>query len=122
MGNEKRDMWSIEMKNKKVAKPRFTFKKEPHETGLRAVGHPQQSDRIKLNKKEVGQISAPNWQKRGWTIGFMIMGSAGNPNCDWHWKFLPERFSEEQKARDWIQEHAEEITSWGLRASTEEDS
>ena len=40
----------------------ISFKKESKETGLRAVGNSYQSTIIKVNKKQVGIISAPNWQ------------------------------------------------------------
>lgn len=39
---------------------RVTFKKEPRETGLGAVGHPHQCVNIKVDKRVVGMIDAPD--------------------------------------------------------------
>lgn len=93
---------------------KFTFKKEPRETGLRSVGYTKQSVNIKLNKKKVGFIYAPNWNSKGWKIAFMISGGAGNPNYDWHWKNLKVCETEEE-ARQYVQDNIEKIVSMGLR-------
>ena len=53
---------------------KFTFKKQPRETGLRAVGKPYPDTDIKVNKKRVGYISAPNWQTKSyaWLVRFAV--------------------------------------------------
>lgn len=89
---------------------KFTFKKEPRETGLRAVGHPHRSVTIKLKKKKVGMIHAPYWasEEYKWKIMLMVEDPEGE-NRKWHWITLKARFDKEQEARDFLNEHIEEI-------------
>lgn len=88
---------------------KFTFKKEPRETGLASVGHPNQDVQIKLKKKQVGYIVSPNWttQDNKWGVRFMIKDA--NVKCGWRWVSLKARFDSEDEARDFIQTHAEAI-------------
>lgn len=55
-------------------KEKFTFKKEPRETGLAGVGNPNPDTRIKHNKKVVGCITGPNWMSKDnkWTVRFQV--------------------------------------------------
>ena len=94
-------------------KQKFTFKKDPKETGLTSVGRPYQSVNIKHGKKRVGRIFAPNWSSKSlvWTLGFMVTGNTCNPNCNWMWLFPNDTFSSEQAARDYLKANAEKIIS-----------
>lgn len=94
---------------------RFTFKKEPCETGLRAVGHPYQSVAIKRDGREVGTIAAPTWSREGWRVGLMINEASGR-NCDWKWMF-PKTFGTEQEARDWLNSDDFKEPKCGLRCA-----
>lgn len=54
-------------------KTKLSFKKEPRKTGLSSIGYPYQNVIIKVDKKYVGHIVAPNWQTDGvWRVGFAI--------------------------------------------------
>ena len=96
---------------------KFTFKRKPKETGLRGVGHPYASVRIKVGGKAVGVIAAPSWSTKDgkWGVAFTVKKmeklTDGNPNCDWMWLFVKERFEEEEEARQWVKEHAEKTLS-----------
>lgn len=83
--------------------PKFTFKKEPPETGLRAVGNSYPSTVVKLGGKEVGRIQAPNWatKDRKWGVG-LIVAEASSENCPWRWAFFKPRFDDEPSARQWL--------------------
>jgi hypothetical protein len=89
----------------------ISFKKQPKETGLRAVGYTHSSIDIKVNKKRVGLISAPNWQKKGWTIRISIMKPEpdDNPNCDWKWISVKTAFEDEQSARQWVKDNLKSV-------------
>lgn len=100
-------------------KNRFTFKKEPRETGLRSVGYPHQSVRIKLNGKVCGMIYAPNWQRDGWMVSVMVMVSSSE-NCPWSWRRCG-TFKTEQYARDWVLANADKLLAMNLRYEEEED-
>lgn len=84
---------------------KFTFRKEPPETGLRGVGNPHPSTTVKLDGKEVGKISAPNWQTRDgkWGVGLIVEDAA--EYCGWKWVFFKKRHDTEQEARDWLAKH-----------------
>lgn len=84
-----------------MAKKKFTFKKQPKETGLRAVGHPYPCVDIKLDGKVVGTIYAPNWQLKGWRPALMVY-IADSENCNWSWWQPKKVFETEQEARDWL--------------------
>ena len=91
---------------------KFTFKKQPRETGLAAVGNPHPDTDIKHNKMLVGTISAPHWQSPDnlWRIRFMVAEEGGdNPNCDWKWIQLKKKFDSEPEAREFLKERAEQI-------------
>jgi hypothetical protein len=83
---------------------RITFKKEPRETGFRAVGHPYQSVNIKLDKKVVGIIHAPHWNSNPphkWVIRLAVKDKK-YPNAGWGWVQLKEHFDSEAEARLFI--------------------
>ena len=90
--------------------PKFTFKKEPQETGLMRVGFPYPPTTIKHKRKEVGCIFPPNRDRRKWTIGFMVPSNQSDDrNCTWHWEFLQNVFDEEPAAREWLQANAAKL-------------
>lgn len=81
---------------------KFTFKRQPKETGLRAVGNPRPSVDIKLGGKVCGQIIAPYWATEDgkWRVGMAI--DSDDPRNGWRWKFFKPRFDTEADARAWI--------------------
>lgn len=82
---------------------RFTFEKEPRETGLSGVGNPHPSTKIKLDGCECGRIAAPNWQTHDgkWSVGLMV-ASTSEENCSFRWAFFKPRFDTEPDAREWL--------------------
>ena len=92
--------------------PKFTFKKQPRETGLRAVGTPYPNVDIKMDKKIVGYISAPNWtsKKHCWKVRFSVdTESTKESPCPWRWYTLAKKFDSEDSARQWLKENASGI-------------
>lgn len=87
---------------------KFSFKKEPRETGLAAVGNPYPNTQIKLDKQQVGYISAPTWQTkdRMWGVHFAVEKDGG---CGWHWIHVKRRFDSEPESREWIKQNAEKV-------------
>jgi hypothetical protein len=67
---------------------KFTFRKQPRETGLRSVGHPHPSTEIKYGGREVGLIQAPYFgtPDHKWGVGLMVK-EAASENCPWGWIF-----------------------------------
>ncbi len=94
---------------------KLTFKKHPRETGLRGVGYSHSSVDIKLNKKKIGLIQAPNWQApdRKWGLAFTIENDRPeeNPNCKWRWAFLKQRFDTEEAAREYLNANIEMLAN-----------
>jgi hypothetical protein len=91
-------------------KPRkFTFKRQPAETGLRSVGNPYPNVDIKLNKTVVGYIDAPYWQTADnlWRVRLKVVDV--NQLSGWRWITLKQTFENEDKARKFLQLHTEEI-------------
>jgi hypothetical protein len=101
---------------------RFTFKKEPRETGLRAVGHPYQGVNIKLAGKNVGFIYPPSWNSKRdeWKVSLMIRRE---PTAEWAsdftWANVKTLFKTEQEARDYLQANFEKIVLWDLHSVEE---
>jgi hypothetical protein len=99
---------------------KFTFKKQPRETGLSSIGHPHPNVDIKLDGKVVGSIDAPTWASRnkGWVIRFTVMkdniNEDGNPNCEWKWVQINKEFETENDAREYIKNNSDQIL-YGLR-------
>lgn len=99
-----------------MAKAKFTFRKEPRETGLRAVGHPYPATAIKFSGEEIGRISPP-WfgSKDGkWGVGLRVLEKASD-SCEWGWMFFKARFDTEPEAREFVTRNQATILSkWTL--------
>ena len=85
---------------------KFTFKKEPRETGLRAIGN-RPNTIIKHDKKPIGYIYAPQWNSphNEWHISFTVK-SDDEP---WKWVRPKARFNNEEEGRKFVQEHLANI-------------
>ncbi len=98
---------------------KITFKKCKKETGKRGVGYPFANVSIRVDKKECGIISAPNWHKEGWTVRFQVVKKDlledGNPNCTWRWFPPTNIFPSEEAAREAASKIIENIISKGYR-------
>lgn len=96
-------------------KTKVTFKNFPKETGLAAIGNPNQSIECKIKRKTFGHINAPNWasSEKVWTISIMVMKTEliidNNPNCNWKWIYFKAKFVIPDQAKIWLQEKIEEI-------------
>lgn len=101
----------------------ITFKREPKETGLYAIGNSTPGVNIKYNKKWFGYITPPSWQHHGWDVSFMVykdnIMEDKNPNCDWKWVYIKQKFETEEEARQYMKDHEKEITAMNLRFSEE---
>lgn len=95
----------------KTKMPKFTFRKEPRETGLSAVGRPYPSTEIKLGGKVVGRIAAPyhGTPGRKWGLGLIVADPDGE-NCPWRWAFFNARFDDEPSARAWLMQHQAKLS------------
>lgn len=104
---------NIRMAQNKKEKPNVSFKKDEPETGLRAIGNHGRGVTIKVNKKTMGYISAPNWQRDGWSIGIQIRKDEkhtdNNPNCPWKWIYFKQKFDTEAEARQYIKDHISDL-------------
>jgi len=89
---------------------KITFRKERKPTGLGAIGSPYPSTRIKVDTKECGYITPPNWNSPDnlWRVGISIikknLDEDGNPNCGWRWFRPVESFENEPSARIFVKE------------------
>lgn len=92
---------------------KLSFKKQPRETGLSAIGYPNSNTLIKVDNKIVGEIFAPTWHSKDdlWHIYFMIkkIEPDDNANCDWKWIFLKKGFETEVEGRNFIKENLDKI-------------
>jgi hypothetical protein len=90
---------------------KFTFKKEPKETGLASIGNPNSNTIIKLNKHEVGIISGPNWASKDnlWCVQLKK-----KKESSWDWTILKQKFENEPQARIYLNENFERIFKIGL--------
>jgi hypothetical protein len=88
----------------------LSFKKQPRETGLRAVGNPYPNTTIRLDGLQVGQIIAPFARSLGgdsqWKVS--LMEKRGEDNFDW--VTFKARFESEADARAWV------IDKWDILA------
>jgi hypothetical protein len=102
---------------------RFTFKKEPRETGLAGTVRPYPNTQIKLAGKTVGTIYAPNRVASDkWSVGFMVEKEPTPTNpCPFAWKTLKRRFDSEPEAREFVQSNAAELIAWGLYGHEEQE-
>jgi hypothetical protein len=96
----------------------FTFKKEPKETGLAAVGNPNSQTQIKLKKKQVGYIAGPSWSSKDllWRVKFAV--SEGK---SFKWVTLKATFETEPEARTYLTTNFERITNTFSLHSLEDD-
>lgn len=93
---------------------KFTFKKDAQMTGLAGVGNPRPDTRIKMNKQEIGCISAPNWQSKDdkWTVRFTVTKEATKEDpCEWKWVTVSKRFDSEPEARLFVKANLETVLS-----------
>lgn len=88
---------------------KFTFKKFEKETGLRAVGAAR-GCYIKLNKKEVGNISNNGWRGDGKFRITLTVKDEGE-KCGWKWIKLKATFDSEDEARQFLNENIDELLS-----------
>lgn len=103
---------------------RFTFKKEPRETGLSAVGRPYPDTRIRLGGKAVGTISAPIYSTKDdkWGVSFKVEKTPTDTDpCPFAWKTLKRRFDSEPEAREFVQANAAGLIAWGLYGHEEQE-
>jgi hypothetical protein len=99
-----------------------TFKKHPKDTGLAAIAHPYSSVDIKIDKKRVGYIGAPNaFSDDYWDIHFSVLKSDTDKpeNCPWKWIRLKQKFATEEEARVYVKEHENAITKLPLYPLTD---
>ncbi len=92
---------------------RLTFKKEPREPGLAAIGIGQ-NVKIKADGKKVGWIQAWSWRNSNYSVWLHVKGNDGNPNCDWHNECVKNDIPDEQAARLYVKTHWEELQAKGL--------
>jgi len=83
---------------------KLSFKKQPRETGLRAVAEVAPSTTIKADGKACGEIRAPHYSDDSnlWSVGVTVKADTGNPNCDWKWIFFKKKFASEPEAREFV--------------------
>lgn len=80
---------------------KFTFKKQPRETGLASIGNPYPWVDIKLAGKVVGCIQPPSvFGGDTWRVRFMVISEANTRG--WAWAELKAHYESEQDARDYI--------------------
>lgn len=93
----------------------FTFKKEPRETGLAAVGAGDPNTIIKLEKQQVGLIVGPNWRSKDelWRIQLTVVDEK-ELNCGWKWVTLKAKFETEPEARVYLKENFDRVCALGL--------
>ena len=97
---------------------KFTFRKDPRETGLAGVGNPYPNTNIKWEKKVVGCISAPSWNTTDnkWGIRLMVKK---DERPGWAWVRLKARFDTEPEAREFLNENVEKLVVIGLHQDAE---
>lgn len=101
--------------------PKFTYKLEPKQTGLAAIGNGAQSADIKLNKQIVGLIAAPNWMSKDGLYSARFMVYDPTIECGWRWITLKKRTKTMQEMREWLNQYVETITTtYNLRPSDKE--
>lgn len=90
---------------------KFTFKREPRETGLAAIAHPHANVQVKLDKKVVGYIAGPNRfsSNKGWQLNLMVEDEKSS--CGWVWIRMARQDETEEEARAWAQRQAANIVA-----------
>lgn len=93
---------------------KFTFKKQKKETGLAGVGHPYPDTTIKLDKMQVGYISAPSWSSKDdlWRVHFTQKDE--NEKCGFKWVTLKATFTEEPLAREFLNKNFDQLITLNL--------
>ena len=88
---------------------RFTFKKDPRQTGLASVGYPDPDTVIKHDGRMVGVICAPNWQgpDNKWSV--CLYAPAADSVCGWKVLRMKKRFDTEPEARAALQASADTL-------------
>lgn len=89
----------------------ITFKNQPKQTGLAAIGNPYADIDIKCNKKVFGMIVAPNWRsqnKNQWRITITVKEE--NNSEKWKWATFKQIFNNADDAKKWIKENYEKIS------------
>lgn len=86
---------------------KLSFKKQPKETGLRAVGNYNVAVDIKGDKKIVGWIQPKSWQNEFFTVWLHV--KEGNSFRNLQLKFRGET---EEETREWIKH------CWGTICTT----
>lgn len=95
---------------------KFTFKKEPRETGLRGVGN-SPSTQIKLEGKVVGSIDPPHWSDANfcYKVRFAIVQEPTKDDpCPFAWATLRAQFGSESEVREHVNVNFEELVTLGL--------
>jgi len=85
---------------------KVTFKRLPKATGLAGIAYPHQSVEIKLKRKQIGTIHAPNAfsGNQGWKIVFMVLCEPSKENpSGWKWITLKNQYDTEEEAREYVQ-------------------
>jgi hypothetical protein len=98
---------------------KLTFKKQPAETGLAAVGAGTPSIDIRLDGELVGvinfndSITFTRWHPDladKVTVRLIVPASekalARNPNSPWMWTRIMQEFSDGDQAKAWVREHS----------------
>lgn len=102
---------------------KFTFKKQPRETGLRSIGTPYPDTDIKLNGVVVGMIEAPNWSTKDnkWRASLMVRQEPTEKDpCNFRWVRVMVAFDDEPSARRILNEHFDQLFKLGLYTESEE--
>jgi hypothetical protein len=101
---------------------KITFKKQPRETGLSAVGRPYPDVHVKVDKKRVGILHAPIYSTKDRKWGIQIAVEVRkHVNCSWSWTSCQQRFDNEEKAREGAKLFIEQIVKSGLELHYFED-
>lgn len=90
---------------------KFTFKYDPAETGLRAIGNGNRSSYIKLKGKLCGRIYAPNWNSKDnlYRASFQVHDTEAY--CGWRWITLKHKDESGTSLRKWLQDNTDELVS-----------
>lgn len=81
----------------------FKFRKEKRETGLRAVGNPYPTVRIKIGKDVIGYIEPPDWrsERHEWCVCLKVKKTPTKESpADFKWVRLKKKFESEEAARE----------------------
>ena len=84
---------------------KFTFRRQPRQTGLAAVARPYPAVDIKLRGDLVGLISPPIAYAKDdtWRVRFMVVSE--KERCGWAWVALKAGFASEEEARAFVLEN-----------------